>query len=89
MGYGSGWAAENRQVDDGHVCRSGALVWLLSIMEQTVGSKDIMVGSGSFMMSGTVISYLLIEIKNTRHGTLKYQTDCAPNMGYFMIDPFV
>uniref|UniRef100_A0A8B9CN81 Prealbumin-like fold domain-containing protein n=1 Tax=Anser brachyrhynchus TaxID=132585 RepID=A0A8B9CN81_9AVES len=50
------------------------------------GSEDIVVGCGGFVKSGVEINYSLIEIKlYTKHGTLKYQTDCAPNNGYFMI----
>uniref|UniRef100_A0A0B8RX02 Nodal modulator 1 n=1 Tax=Philothamnus irregularis TaxID=1899461 RepID=A0A0B8RX02_9SAUR len=50
------------------------------------GSEDIVVGCGGFVRSDVEINYSLIEIKlYTKHGTLKYQTDCAPNNGYFMI----
>ncbi|XP_009090374.1 nodal modulator 1 [Serinus canaria] len=50
------------------------------------GSEDIVVGCGGFVKSDVEINYSLIEIKlYTKHGTLKYQTDCAPNNGYFMI----
>ncbi|XP_077172101.1 nodal modulator 1 [Paroedura picta] len=49
-------------------------------------SEDIVVGCGGFVKSDVEINYSLIEIKlYTKHGTLKYQTDCAPNNGYFMI----
>uniref|UniRef100_A0A8U7PAH0 Uncharacterized protein n=1 Tax=Corvus moneduloides TaxID=1196302 RepID=A0A8U7PAH0_CORMO len=48
--------------------------------------SDIVVGCGGFVKSDVEINYSLIEIKlYTKHGTLKYQTDCAPNNGYFMI----
>ncbi|XP_077683739.1 BOS complex subunit NOMO1 isoform X2 [Eretmochelys imbricata] len=58
-----------------------ALCWALAR-----GSEDIVVGCGGFVKSDVEISYSLIEIKlYTKHGTLKYQTDCAPNNGYFMI----
>ncbi|CAM5086897.1 unnamed protein product [Natator depressus] len=58
-----------------------ALWWALAR-----GSEDIVVGCGGFVKSDVEISYSLIEIKlYTKHGTLKYQTDCAPNNGYFMI----
>ncbi|XP_063286390.1 BOS complex subunit NOMO3-like [Pelobates fuscus] len=50
------------------------------------GSDDIVVGCGGFVKSEVDINYSLIEIKlYTKQGTLKYQTDCAPNNGYFMI----
>uniref|UniRef100_A0A663EUP4 Uncharacterized protein n=1 Tax=Aquila chrysaetos chrysaetos TaxID=223781 RepID=A0A663EUP4_AQUCH len=49
-------------------------------------AADIVVGCGGFVKSDVEINYSLIEIKlYTKHGTLKYQTDCAPNNGYFMI----
>ncbi|XP_007891916.2 nodal modulator 1 [Callorhinchus milii] len=51
-----------------------------------VEAEDIVVGCGGFVKSGVEINYSLIEIKlYTKQGTLKYQTDCAPNNGYFMI----
>ncbi|XP_064415226.1 BOS complex subunit NOMO3 isoform X2 [Latimeria chalumnae] len=51
-----------------------------------LGSDDIVVGCGGFVKSEVEINYSLIEIKlYTKQGTLKYQTDCAPNNGYFMI----
>lgn len=50
------------------------------------GADDIVVGCGGFVKSDVDINYSLIEIKlYTKQGTLKYQTDCAPNNGYFMI----
>ncbi|XP_027276354.1 nodal modulator 1 isoform X3 [Cricetulus griseus] len=59
---------------------------LLSGAGLAVGSEDIVVGCGGFVKSDVEINYSLIEIKlYTKHGTLKYQTDCAPNNGYFMI----
>nr|DBA20275.1 TPA: hypothetical protein GDO54_015987 [Pyxicephalus adspersus] len=49
-------------------------------------ADDIVVGCGGFVKSEVDINYSLIEIKlYTKQGTLKYQTDCAPNNGYFMI----
>ncbi|XP_068100865.1 BOS complex subunit NOMO1-like [Hyperolius riggenbachi] len=49
-------------------------------------ADDIVVGCGGFVKSDVDINYSLIEIKlYTKQGTLKYQTDCAPNNGYFMI----
>ncbi|XP_043945088.1 nodal modulator 1-like isoform X1 [Protopterus annectens] len=54
-----------------------ALVW---------SADDIVVGCGGFVKSDVEINYSLIEIKlYTKQGTLKYQTDCAPINGYFMI----
>lgn len=34
-----------------------------------------MVGWGGFVKSDIAINYLLIEIKYTKHGSLKYRTD--------------
>uniref|UniRef100_A0A8C9XS04 NODAL modulator 1 n=1 Tax=Sander lucioperca TaxID=283035 RepID=A0A8C9XS04_SANLU len=52
----------------------------------TVSSEDIVVACGGFVKSDVEINYSLIEIKlYTKQGSLKYQTDCAPINGYFMI----
>ncbi|XP_037620100.1 LOW QUALITY PROTEIN: nodal modulator 1 [Sebastes umbrosus] len=52
----------------------------------SVSSDDIVVACGGFVKSDVEINYSLIEIKlYTRQGSLKYQTDCAPINGYFMI----
>ncbi|XP_011805690.1 PREDICTED: nodal modulator 2-like, partial [Colobus angolensis palliatus] len=65
---------------------AAAVVLLLSGVGSAHGSEDIVVGCGGFVKSDVEINYSLIEIKlYTKHGTLKYQTDCAPNNGYFMI----
>uniref|UniRef100_A0A8C1QUE4 Nodal modulator n=1 Tax=Cyprinus carpio TaxID=7962 RepID=A0A8C1QUE4_CYPCA len=46
----------------------------------------ILVGCGGFVKSDVEINYSVIEIKlYTKQGSLKYQTDCAPINGYFMI----
>ncbi|XDA89018.1 hypothetical protein R6Z07M_018658 [Ovis aries] len=65
---------------------AATVLLLLSRVEPACGSEDIVVGCGGFVKSDVEINYSLIEIKlYTKHGTLKYQTDCAPNNGYFMI----
>uniref|UniRef100_A0A8C2Y474 Prealbumin-like fold domain-containing protein n=1 Tax=Capra hircus TaxID=9925 RepID=A0A8C2Y474_CAPHI len=65
---------------------AATVLLLLSGVEPACGSEDIVVGCGGFVKSDVEINYSLIEIKlYTKHGTLKYQTDCAPNNGYFMI----
>uniref|UniRef100_A0A674CCU5 Nodal modulator n=1 Tax=Salmo trutta TaxID=8032 RepID=A0A674CCU5_SALTR len=52
----------------------------------TVSADDIVVACGGFVKSDVEINYSLIEIKvYTKQGSLKYQTDCAPINGYFMI----
>ncbi|KAL4624511.1 nodal modulator 1-like [Arapaima gigas] len=49
-------------------------------------ADDMVVGCGGFVKSDVEINYSLIEIKlYTKQGSLKYQTDCAPINGYFMI----
>ncbi|KAM6940411.1 BOS complex subunit NOMO1 [Xenentodon cancila] len=51
-----------------------------------VSTDDIVVACGGFVKSDVEINYSLIEIKlYTKQGSLKYQTDCAPINGYFMI----
>ncbi|KAF5902948.1 nodal modulator 1-like, partial [Clarias magur] len=50
------------------------------------GADDILVGCGGFVKSDVDIDYSLVEIRlYTKQGSLKYQTDCAPINGYFMI----
>uniref|UniRef100_H3AWF4 Nodal modulator n=1 Tax=Latimeria chalumnae TaxID=7897 RepID=H3AWF4_LATCH len=62
------------------------VVVVAEVGDVVLGSDDIVVGCGGFVKSEVEINYSLIEIKlYTKQGTLKYQTDCAPNNGYFMI----
>uniref|UniRef100_A0A3P8TWT2 NODAL modulator 1 n=1 Tax=Amphiprion percula TaxID=161767 RepID=A0A3P8TWT2_AMPPE len=67
----------------------GSLWFLFCIIYSqvlTVSSDDIVVACGGFVKSDVEINYSLIEIKlYTKQGSLKYQTDCAPINGYFMI----
>ncbi|MGH0131955.1 UNVERIFIED_CONTAM: hypothetical protein FKN15_008615 [Acipenser sinensis] len=63
-------------------------VFLVALSSQLafVKAEDIVVGCGGFVKSDLEINYSLIEIKlYTKQGSLKYQTDCAPINGYFMI----
>nr|XP_020498466.1 LOW QUALITY PROTEIN: nodal modulator 1-like [Labrus bergylta] len=65
-------------------------IWILFCITYsqflTVSSDDIVVACGGFVKSDVEINYSLIEIKlYTKQGSLKYQTDCAPINGYFMI----
>ncbi|RXM33768.1 Nodal modulator 1 [Acipenser ruthenus] len=63
-------------------------VFLVAVSAQLAFMKaeDIVVGCGGFVKSDLEINYSLIEIKlYTKQGSLKYQTDCAPINGYFMI----
>lgn len=45
---------------------------------------DFMLGQGYNIFISMILFALQIKLY-TKHGTLKYQTDCAPNNGYFMI----
>ncbi|XP_030066871.1 nodal modulator 1 [Microcaecilia unicolor] len=68
------------------LCWLAALLVAALVRCSSAGSDDIVVGCGGFVKSEVEINYSLIEIKlYTKQGTLKYQTDCAPNNGYFMI----
>nr|XP_033819638.1 nodal modulator 1-like [Geotrypetes seraphini] len=68
------------------VCWLASLLVAALVCCSSAGSDDIVVGCGGFVKSEVEINYSLIEIKlYTKQGTLKYQTDCAPNNGYFMI----
>ncbi|XP_034043318.1 nodal modulator 1 [Thalassophryne amazonica] len=67
-----------------------ASIWLLLFVLNCIlglgSSDDIVVACGGFVKSEVEINYSLIEIKlYTKQGSLKYQTDCAPINGYFMI----
>uniref|UniRef100_A0A8C9RQ87 NODAL modulator 1 n=2 Tax=Scleropages formosus TaxID=113540 RepID=A0A8C9RQ87_SCLFO len=66
------------------------MMWLflgvVSAWLSALRADDMVVGCGGFVKSDVEINYSLIEIKlYTRQGSLKYQTDCAPINGYFMI----
>ncbi|KAF6716052.1 Nodal modulator 1 [Oryzias melastigma] len=62
------------------------LSWIVCCHVWAVSSEDIVVACGGFVKSDVEINYSLIEIKlYTKQGSLKYQTDCAPINGYFMI----
>ncbi|GFT64984.1 nodal modulator 2 [Nephila pilipes] len=47
---------------------------------------DDIFGCGGFVKSPFNINYSRVEIKlYTKHGSLKYHTDCAPHNGYYLI----
>ncbi|GIY27842.1 nodal modulator 2 [Caerostris extrusa] len=47
---------------------------------------DEIFGCGGFVKSSFNINYSRVEIKlYTKHGSLKYHTDCAPHNGYYLI----
>ncbi|KAM8842505.1 BOS complex subunit NOMO1 [Synchiropus picturatus] len=68
---------------------AGSLWFLFCVIYSqflTASSDDIVVACGGFVKSDVEINYSLIEIKlYTKQGSLKYQTECAPINGYFMI----
>uniref|UniRef100_A0A672MCX4 Nodal modulator 1-like n=1 Tax=Sinocyclocheilus grahami TaxID=75366 RepID=A0A672MCX4_SINGR len=56
------------------------------ILLLSAGSEMWQPCCGGFVKSDVEINYSVIEIKlYTKQGSLKYQTDCAPINGYFMI----
>nr|CAB3264401.1 nodal modulator 1 [Phallusia mammillata] len=63
-------------------------VVVLLCFTKVVASQEIL-GCGGFVKSDVSIDFSQIEIQLlTAEGILKYQTECAPNNGYFMV-PFV
>ncbi|KAK3103627.1 hypothetical protein FSP39_020627 [Pinctada imbricata] len=47
---------------------------------------DGVLACGGFVKSDVEINFSLVEVKlYTSHGSIKYQTDCAPNTGYYLI----
>ncbi|KAL4228821.1 hypothetical protein ACF0H5_011861 [Mactra antiquata] len=47
---------------------------------------DGVLGCGGFVKSDVEINFSLVEVKlYTPHWSIKYQTDCAPNTGYYLI----
>jgi hypothetical protein len=58
---------------------------VLGLLADFSSSQDIM-GCGGFIKSEVDINFSVIEVKlYTKQGSLKYQTDCAPNNGYYML----
>ncbi|CAE1283136.1 Nodal modulator 3,Nodal modulator 1,Nodal modulator 2 [Acanthosepion pharaonis] len=48
--------------------------------------SDGVLGCGGFVKSDVEINFSLVEMKlYTVQGSIKYQTDCAPNNGYYLI----
>ncbi|XP_012945613.1 nodal modulator 1 [Aplysia californica] len=61
----------------------GTLLFFLLLGESR---SDGVFGCGGFVKSDVEINYSLVEVKlYTPHGSIKYQTDCAPNTGYYLI----
>ncbi|XP_029647558.1 nodal modulator 1 [Octopus sinensis] len=47
---------------------------------------DSVLGCGGFVKSDVEINFSLVEMKlYTLQGSIKYQTDCAPNNGYYLV----
>jgi len=65
---------------------TGVLVFaLFSALAFLTEAQDIL-GCGGFVKSEVEINFSMVEVKlYTKLGSLKYQTDCAPNNGYYMI----
>lgn len=64
------------------------IVLLFTVLSslQYFSAADDFLGCGGFVKSDVEINFSRIEVKlYTKQGSLKYQTDCAPNNGYFMI----
>ncbi|XP_070547557.1 BOS complex subunit NOMO1-like [Ptychodera flava] len=62
-----------------------AITALLIVEIVSIGAQDFL-GCGGFVKSDVDINFSLVEVKlYTKQGSLKYQTDCAPNNGYFLI----
>ncbi|XP_037076289.1 nodal modulator 2-like [Pollicipes pollicipes] len=62
-----------------------ALALIFSCLVSLSWSDDIL-GCGGFLRSSVDIEYSKVQVKlYTKQGSLKYQTDCAPNNGYYFM----
>ncbi|XP_061181394.1 BOS complex subunit NOMO1-like [Saccostrea echinata] len=60
--------------------------FFLFILQIVNVTSDGVLGCGGFVKSDVDINFSLVEVKlYTTHGSIKYQTDCAPNTGYYLI----
>ncbi|ESO93836.1 hypothetical protein LOTGIDRAFT_104485 [Lottia gigantea] len=58
---------------------------LLTLNVNNCNAGEVL-GCGGFVRSDIDINFSLVVVKLfTPHGSLKYQTDCAPNTGYYLI----
>lgn len=58
---------------------------LVTYLSFRVSCQDVL-GCGGFVKSEIPIDFSRVEIKlYTKQGSMKYQTDCAPNNGYYLI----
>uniref|UniRef100_A0A671LJX7 Nodal modulator 3-like n=1 Tax=Sinocyclocheilus anshuiensis TaxID=1608454 RepID=A0A671LJX7_9TELE len=84
VGYGK--YSDPLQLTMGGIKELTILILSFLCVTSVNGTDDILVGCGGFVKSDVEINYSVIEIKlYTKQGSLKYQTDCAPINGYFMI----
>ncbi|XP_054719447.1 BOS complex subunit NOMO3-like [Uloborus diversus] len=59
-------------------------IFLLSVFNSYL--CDDILGCGGYVKSDFDINYSRVEVKlYTKHGSLKYHTDCAPHNGYYLI----
>ncbi|XP_048249948.1 nodal modulator 1-like [Haliotis rufescens] len=66
--------------------RNLCLVLFCLLSENKNVFADGVLGCGGFVKSDVDINFSLVEVKlYTPHGSMKYQTDCAPNTGYYLI----
>ncbi|KAL3886602.1 hypothetical protein ACJMK2_026586 [Sinanodonta woodiana] len=71
-----------------HVFLEKTLLFSLLLVVNTLirCGGDNVLGCGGFVKSDVDINFSLVEVKlYTPHGSIKYQTDCAPNTGYYLI----
>ncbi|XP_071441095.1 BOS complex subunit NOMO1 [Hetaerina americana] len=68
------------------------LIQLLGVLQihrvagSTYGNSDDILGCGGFLKSDIDLNFSRVEVKlYTKQGSLKYQSDCAPNNGYYFL----
>ena len=63
------------------------VAWLLALALIPLASAgDAVLGCGGFIKASRSIDFSRINVAlYSRSGALKYETDCAPNNGYFFI----
>ena len=59
---------------------------LLGVDAVSAAGAEKVLGCGGFIQSSRAIEFSRIDVQLfSKQGILKYQTDCAPNNGYFFI----
>ncbi|KAH9388587.1 Nodal modulator [Tyrophagus putrescentiae] len=67
-------------------CRILRILWCCLLLTAYCAQANDVTGCGGFVVSSVNINYSPIKIKlYTGQGVLKFQTDCAPNNGYYFI----